>query len=43
MRTFIDFDDKKIEKEYIKEKYIIIKRENICKEVEESLSVEDTK
>ena len=41
MRTFIDFDDKKIEKEYIKEKYIVTKKENICKEVEEPLSVED--
>ena len=41
MRTFIDFDDKKIEKEYIKEKYIITKKENICQEVEEPLSVED--
>ena len=26
MRTFIDFDEKKIEKEYIKEKYTVKKR-----------------
>ena len=41
MKTFVDFDDKKIKKEYIKEKYIITKKENICKEVEESLWIED--
>ena len=41
MRTFFDFDDKKTKKKYIKEKYIITKKENIWNEVEESLSAED--
>jgi len=43
MRTFVDFDNKEIQKEYIKEKYIITKKENIWKEVEVPLSAEDQK
>ena len=31
MRTFIDFDEKKIEKEYIKEKYTVKKRVKLRK------------
>ena len=34
MRIFVDFDNKEIQKEYIKEKYIVTKKEIICKEVE---------
>ena len=43
MRIFVDFDNKEIQKEYIKEKYIVTKKEIICKEVEVPLSSEEQK
>ena len=42
MRTFIDFDDKKIEKEYIKEKYTVKKKKSQTEEKIVSLSSEET-
>ena len=41
MRTFVDFDNKEIKKEYIKEKYTVTKKENTTEEVNVSLSDED--
>lgn len=42
MRTFTDFDDKKIEKEYIIEKYKVTKKKCQGNETQISLSIEET-